>query len=202
MVTSAQALDLLAQNTNESSGKRWPELAHMDCFSCHHDLQSTSWRQSPLNLEKRRPGSLMLSNWYFAMLPEIKSMMPPAGDGTKAMAVWPANLFKKDDRALLADQAKILAKVLRKTAAAPLALVEPGSCSVLPLLQRFCDNRSLDRSWDETTQRYLALLALRQMQLDNKQAEDAGLNEFIEKLAKDVTFERGVDSPVKWAPKK
>jgi hypothetical protein len=32
----------------KAASERWPELAmaHSDCYACHHDLQSPSWRQA------------------------------------------------------------------------------------------------------------------------------------------------------------
>jgi hypothetical protein len=199
LVTSAQALDLLAHNAADLGSKRWPELAQLDCFACHHDLQATSWRQSSDHLQKRRPGELLLNPWYFAMLPEIMSIAPGALEYSPLKAT---DVFGEKGRLNLAGHAKSLAQTMRKLAIQPPPLASPGSCSALPVIKSIRAGQVRDRSWDEATQRYLALLALRQMQADNAQPNDAELKESIESLRREVTFGGGMASPAQWSPRK
>ncbi len=200
LATSAQALELLAHHASNSEDKRWPELSQLDCFACHHDLQTTSWRQGDSYLQKRKPGSLTLNNWYYALLPDILALTPGAKEIALPLKV--PNLFDKEDRLQLSDQAKNLAKTMRDIAAQPPRLTEPGSRSVFPLMNGFRYAYQFDQSWEAATQRYLALLALRQMQMDNARSGDADLKNYIDKMGREVTFERGMASPAKWAPKK
>jgi hypothetical protein len=61
----------------DNPGERWPELAlaHSDCFACHHELQSPSWRQARgYNLRLApdvtlagRPGRVHVRPWSFAL---------------------------------------------------------------------------------------------------------------------------------------
>jgi Cytochrome c554 and c-prime len=44
----------------------WPELAAFDCYACHHDLKSESWRQ--LRASTGRPGRPPLRPWPMALL--------------------------------------------------------------------------------------------------------------------------------------
>lgn len=58
----------LADETIKSPVKRdtWPELAAFDCYACHHDLKSPSWRQMrkpPVGT----PGRPALQEWPFAL---------------------------------------------------------------------------------------------------------------------------------------
>jgi hypothetical protein len=60
------ALDLLAfQAEKDPRESAWPELARMDCYACHHDLKTESWRQ------KRgyagRPGRPQMLAWPGAL---------------------------------------------------------------------------------------------------------------------------------------
>jgi hypothetical protein len=68
------AADLVAGETAASSESsvvqaHWPELASFECYACHHDLRSPSWRQ-------RRgfpglPGRPHLSQWIHALIPAL-----------------------------------------------------------------------------------------------------------------------------------
>jgi Cytochrome c554 and c-prime len=44
----------------------WPELAAFDCYACHHELKSDSWRQ--LRVSSGRPGRPALRQWPMALL--------------------------------------------------------------------------------------------------------------------------------------
>lgn len=44
----------------------WPELAAFDCYACHHELKSESWRQ--LRVSSGRPGRPALRQWPMALL--------------------------------------------------------------------------------------------------------------------------------------
>jgi Cytochrome c554 and c-prime len=46
-VALREAMDVMAQQA-KAGGEAWPELAHFECFACHHDLQAPgylNWRQ-------------------------------------------------------------------------------------------------------------------------------------------------------------
>jgi hypothetical protein len=58
----------------------WPELAHYECYACHHDLTSASWRQLAV-LDKTRPrvpsGRPVLRDWC-VQLARIAQLAHPA----------------------------------------------------------------------------------------------------------------------------
>jgi hypothetical protein len=196
LVSAAGALDLLVRRATPTSGMPWPELAELNCFSCHHDLQVKSGRQNARHLDKRRPGTLMWSDWYYAMLPRldktVSSDKPSAAlnrflDYRKAHSVPLTN----DERAALATQAKDLAHLLKASAAMPVR----NSNTFGTLMQRLDGVQGFDQTWDDATQQYLALLALRQMNKDKLQPENADLKRVIDKLGGAVTFPKDYDSP-------
>ena len=50
LVSFRESMNLLAAQAEEGlaakdPNKAWPELAQFDCYACHHDLKSKSWRQ-------------------------------------------------------------------------------------------------------------------------------------------------------------
>jgi hypothetical protein len=56
-------LELLADYSEEpAADSPWPELALYDCFACHHDLQSRSWRQAR-GYGGNKPGRPPLRSW-------------------------------------------------------------------------------------------------------------------------------------------
>ncbi|MFL5242032.1 MAG: multiheme c-type cytochrome [Gemmataceae bacterium] len=59
------AFDQLAFHT--SDGRPWPEFAEHDCYACHHDLKSESWRQTKDYYAGRKPGLIPMNSWYATM---------------------------------------------------------------------------------------------------------------------------------------
>src|SRR5260370_133624 len=69
-VVSAQAaLQLLEARARAAESKKapWPEFAEYDCYACHHDFQTRSWREKR-GYADRLPGSLPWGTWYTPML--------------------------------------------------------------------------------------------------------------------------------------
>ena len=63
--TGEAALTLLEHRAAE--GKTWPEFAEYDCYACHHNLQSDSWRLKR-GYPDRKPGAIPVNRWYTMML--------------------------------------------------------------------------------------------------------------------------------------
>ena len=59
------ALRLLQYRADINNKRPWPEFAEYDCFACHHDLETPSWRQKGDAM--RKPGTVPWGTWYFAM---------------------------------------------------------------------------------------------------------------------------------------
>jgi hypothetical protein len=45
LATFGQQMRLLAAEARPGTGESWPEFAQFDCYACHHDLKTDSWRQ-------------------------------------------------------------------------------------------------------------------------------------------------------------
>jgi hypothetical protein len=58
----------------------WPELAHFDCYSCHHDLKANSWRQKRGYVGK--PGRPQMQAWPTSLV-ELALHHSAAGDAKK-----------------------------------------------------------------------------------------------------------------------
>ena len=78
----------------------WPEIimAQADCYACHHDLKSKSWRQQRGYVGK--PGRPQLQSWPFALLPSSLGRGPggegagqDSPDATKTFAAAHKKLF-------------------------------------------------------------------------------------------------------------
>ena len=190
LVTSASALELLAHRADPATGKVWPEFAELDCFSCHHDLQGASWRQSKKHLGDRRPGSLAWNEWYYAALSHAMLI--------RTLSKEPKTFrdFRLDSkpRGDLAKQADVAAKSLRELATR--TTQEAFHADQLPWLLTLGPSRS----WDDAAQRYLAHLSLRQMRKDNEQPDDADLERLIGTLRDDVPFPSDFNSPRRFVP--
>ncbi len=64
------ALELLAWRSDPQQQVKehspvWPEFAEFDCYACHHDLQSQSWRIEPGSHPSA--GQLKWGSWYLTM---------------------------------------------------------------------------------------------------------------------------------------
>jgi hypothetical protein len=55
----------MAAQVTQDAGKNWPELAQFDCYACHHDLKSPSWRQQ--RGYKGKPGRPDMRPWPLAL---------------------------------------------------------------------------------------------------------------------------------------
>jgi hypothetical protein len=72
------------QAVGDGKATTWPDFAQFDCAMCHHELQTPSWRQTRLLLEKRgQPGRPMIPQWPNALV-EIGIRRIAAGDASVA----------------------------------------------------------------------------------------------------------------------
>jgi hypothetical protein len=173
----AGAMDLLAYRADPANGKPWPEFAELDCFSCHHDLTARSWRQDKDHLEKRKPGSLVWNDWYAAFAPGYLQRY---------------GLFEQPDRARIAHKALGIAKISRLEPLPRYPFNDPHSSGGLLISVA---SEAVLRNWQEATQHFLLLTAIKQMRQDNKQPTDARIEARIDKLRGEIAFPPGYNSP-------
>lgn len=72
LVSFRESMTLLAMQAEQGADAKdpdqsWPELAQFDCYACHHDLKSNSWRQRRGYVGK--PGRPTMRAWADALLP-------------------------------------------------------------------------------------------------------------------------------------
>lgn len=179
-VSAATAAELLAYRADAKNGKLWPEFAELDCFACHHDLHAKSSRQSKEHLQTRRPGKLMLNNWYFAM---SWLTLPDVGEVTRVPVATPE--FDP-----IKDRARIL-EMAQKTTTKRREMVrvrQPNAQQhvMLKQVEKLVSMRKDDISFDDfSAQLYLAMLAA------VPQRED----ELTERLRRGLKFPMGYNSP-------
>jgi hypothetical protein len=153
-VESARAaLELFADRA--SNPKALPEFSEYACASCHHDLETTSWRQEQYGKQAQgssKPGSLRWGGWYLAMLP---SVLEAAGDTQAASKI----------KMLQASAGSLPAAKLAGLARQALGAVQKGApkCDGAKLDGAIARNGPLlsEAGWDEAAQVYLALSATR-----------------------------------------
>lgn len=102
--------DYAAESLNPKAVDRaWPELAFYDCYACHHDLKTKSWR-----LERGyqgKPGRPTVRPWPYPLARIADRLLePPASPLDPALARWNA-LFQEvpfGEAKGVASQAKML----------------------------------------------------------------------------------------------
>ena len=65
LVSFRETMNLIAGQAGPKDAP-WPELAHFDCYACHHDLKSKSWRQQRGYAGK--PGRPSMRAWPLALV--------------------------------------------------------------------------------------------------------------------------------------
>jgi hypothetical protein len=65
--SSAQIVAAYAKADRPGTERDWPEFALYDCYACHHDLKSDSWRQKRGYAGK--PGRPQMTAWPLALAP-------------------------------------------------------------------------------------------------------------------------------------
>jgi hypothetical protein len=174
----------------------WPELSEYSCYSCHHDIKgprtATSGRKRPL-------GSLPWGTWYFSGLQG--KLFSPSGSGlpSLASAVDPVRQAMEKPVALpkeIADQLAT-AEDLSNSAAE-----SPGKRLSLAQIDRWLKalgELPPPETWDEATQRYLALSAFatshRGFAGQSRTADYQAIDRDLEAIRKRLQFEPGYQSP-------
>jgi hypothetical protein len=171
------ALQLLAARAEPKNRRLWPEFAEYDCFACHHDLQSPSWRQErdvkkyAKSQEGPKAGALPWGTWYMSMLPEALATQQPTSDSQLLALI---NGIRSEmgktypNPEHIASQARVAADGLHAYLSS-LASADYADGAILnQLLASIArDHRKVAAAnWDGAAQVYLALTAVYQAQAD------------------------------------
>ena len=163
---SAKAALLLLANRAQTASRPWPEFAEYDCFACHHDLASPSWRQTREHYGSRKPGALPWADWYFTM-PRLLVRTGPYAEPVTADLM--DSLAREMEKPLPArENIYSLARTgaARYEGLAKNRRVKPSELS--KLLGALAGNSyQVAESWEAAEQWYLALETLPQLRGNN-----------------------------------
>jgi hypothetical protein len=190
-VASGQAaLRLLAAHASKDAGRgSWPEFADYDCFSCHHDLQASSWRQLRTSGSSGVP---LWGDWYFSALkaalrartknpgPSIQEITDKVTELKKLLDRW------NPPREVVAKRAAALAQQLEREWLGDGDDLKPAELLIQELIQRNDADASL--SWDATTQTYLGLAALQHAWKDLHPGQHSPRDTLLRELKERLDF--------------
>ncbi len=206
-VTARAALGLLADRARDSRGDEataspWPEFAESECFACHHDLTSPSWRQAQ-GPAGRRPGQIPWSSWFSAMLPGLAQdhkEVDLSSDGSPWRKLGARMQLVEPDAKTVED----LAGEIRKRFPAWIAALEaePWDGRKVEAMARSLSTGRVARpeSWDAATQRYLALAAMGRASDGYGLELPADVVKAIDEVLKDLDFPSDFNSPRGYRP--
>ena len=170
VVSAKSALGLLHTRARAATAEGkpddhpWPERSEYDCFSCHFDPESQSWRTPP-RTEDMTGGTPPWGTWYYPMVVALAQHAPD--DETRSFTSLFATLrttmgepIPHPDRVAeeAAEAARALDRWLRSFARESFdaqtvhGLLDAGDSPAL---------KDAGRTWDQAAQRYLALKSLR-----------------------------------------
>jgi hypothetical protein len=176
---------------------RWPEFAEYGCFSCHHDLRDQAWRREP----GRKGGPVGSPRWGTWILPGTPDLL-------NQLVVGP-------DAKSLNEALEVVAVRMEKLATFP--QIKPGAHASIESLEKCLSSvatqpfdvatieRLIDKinseeawnqvaSWDEATQRYLALVPLYQSWLalsPGPSEKQQALRKRLDDMSKYLIFQPG-----------
>ncbi len=204
LATAESALRLLESRAKKADQKTapWPEFTESGCFSCHHDLRDQAWRRLPRPAgDDAMVGAPRWGSWLFAEIDgALAATVDPAVSRPFAEALKKVRALMNGstapDARAVATAAKDAAEAARRCVDA-MAGKRLSANEVSRLIDRI-DTWTGVNGWDEATQRYLALAALRQSwaELDpSRKADQDGLARKLEEIRPRLQFPAGLDSP-------
>jgi hypothetical protein len=188
------AVDLLAYRAGSRPKSPWPELSEYGCFSCHHDLRDEAWRRQPGSV-KTTPGRPRWGTWYSSRLLDRLAIAAPGRGAEAAVAGLEAirgamggldpdtDAFARAADGVSPALANWLEALAPKEARLDVAKLREAVSS-LPV-----------QSWDEATQRYLALVPIAQALGGPKPYRDPATKEDLCKLRDRLMYPDRFDSP-------
>jgi hypothetical protein len=199
-VASAQAALTLLADRAADERRPWPQFAELDCYACHHELRSPSWRQQRDRPLERTPGSLSFNPWYFSLLGQVPGCEPPADLHKIATLLSKPQSDRKEVAAQSQQAARDLQAILGKVAS-----VRYDSQIVRRKLVTLARQglKQPPENWDHAEQLCLALLALNQAHRDHLReakkepsSPDERTEAALKEIARKLAFPKGRESPV------
>jgi hypothetical protein len=197
-VLSAQAALKLLAGRAEDKPRPWPEFAEYDCFACHHDLQTKSWRQKRA-AGQRAPGLLPWGTWYF-------SALALASDSEAATSDL-ANLRREMERT--SPDRQEVSRHAREAVARLQGVLERANKTsydqafirkLRDALANRPEGQGDDPSWDGAVQLYLARAALYAALGESGTPPSPSEQSVLKLLRRELEYPPGYDSPLKFNP--
>lgn len=234
VISAQQSLKLLELRAGtpkflDGTDRQWPEFTEYDCYACHHDLQSDSWRRKEFANWKsagtlyRRPGDLPWGSWYLSSLSLAagdklpaatldKLLQKPQADAA-ALAAAPATLEQLMNRPSVANKpeiakmAKAAADELNTVLAALESMPNEDIATVKAKMTAIAGDptKLAGSDWDHAGQTLLALQAMYHALYDLDHAEhnptrNAALAELVKLLEFQASPNSYLDSPNNFSP--
>ena len=220
VVTAQRSLELLAQRAANAEAKptaSWPELAEWNCFACHHDLQSGSWRQARTEVGHARD-SLMGNAWPYALIEPLAvetKNVNIVGD----QSLWrplrvlvarplPPTIEVQKHASTIAAELGEWAKQLNRPEAAS-SYFAPAAIEQMRLtLVGETGAKLIARDWDSATQVFLGLSALQHASVAARkqvtaadEQRDREIQAALDSMNETLNFPQGFQSPRDFADK-
>jgi hypothetical protein len=213
LATAKAAADLLkdrALNVQGALGKQpdrpaaWPEFTELDCFACHHTLRDQSWRS-----QGRTTTALGLprwGTWYYPILETFAATEAGQGDEllTALKGLRTAMERPRPDPADVAARAGAVSALIKERldVIAEKGFDEPRLKALTGAFEKL-QKAGAVRTWDEATQRYLALVPLTQALRSLAPGAPAPVSSAeLESLRNALSYPKGFDSPKTFEPPK
>lgn len=186
-IAAAEAtLDVLTHRA-ESPAAPWPEFAEYDCFSCHHDLKTDSWRQ--LTARKHKAGTLIWDSWNTSVIDRLLEQ--------NKLSAAPWRSLQGVMQSLPPDRASVLLKASdARNRLKELAQKDSRGLEGIGRLRKFVEGQpKMFESWEAAEQHWLAMRAL------VAATQDPSLAAKRDALAARRGLTPGFDSPKEFDPR-
>ncbi|MBI5760225.1 MAG: hypothetical protein HZA46_17045 [Planctomycetales bacterium] len=88
LVAASRTASLLAPRDGDEASPLALDFAHIDCHACHHELQAPNWRQE-FRAPGQRLGTPSIGRWYFGLLGFIETVEPDGSRRSPALELTP-----------------------------------------------------------------------------------------------------------------
>jgi hypothetical protein len=199
-LTAEAALNLLAERADPRKKLPWPEFAEYDCYACHHDLKTPSWRQQRTDWLR---GSLPFQSWYTWL---AQNVLPPTADKDSEKLNKLLNMIRTEmekpapRREAIAESARAAGKLLRPWATGlknqPIAVPQ----MFRDIVQKNSGQAAQD--WDHAVQFFNALAALHNAWTDMPELPPAhaGVREQLVLFGRQLPMHLPYESPRRFNP--
>jgi mono/diheme cytochrome c family protein len=182
------SMDCLAAVTKGGAAdEHWPELSMYDCYACHHELRSPSWRQQ--RADGNVPGRPQMQTWPMALLRVVARYAGeegPAEERLKAVAAgFNAQPFGKPDAicAAAGESAKGAGGLLAKLAAR-----KYDQAAARRLLRDLCAASGKELLDYDSARQVAWVLRIIHSELDPKPPQDQQIQKVLDDMNKELNL--------------